>query len=785
MKKTILCLLLALCLLLMGAAAMADSDPSNNSFSIDDGSITIKDGTTPGTIMVQYGNDEKKDNIDPKTIIEIVGGGSLPQYNSRLSIETQVPVKIRYRVQFPETGFTYPMSIADNADVTLYLDQDTCDACGTTEQAGITLGSGSKLTIDTAESDGGLRIHCGPSAILGPDSDDTPATVILNSGTVAINPTCSNGISGNVNLVINGGTFIAYGTTINVQNLIVTGGELWAGDNDSTKVTYENLSSYDNINCDAGILPNNSSYAELNVFGDLTLPVDLTISGDKSLTIPDGAGLTIPDGAILTIDNISTLKISGTVTNYGTLNCSVEELMILENGILNNNGKLSVNGGNLHINGNGILNNQGELIANCAIRNNNNNGLKNDGTISGSGQIFPLPKKLTLGKPASLTVDSIEDGTVTLSASANANATAQYSLDKTNWQDEPEFTGGIPDAGQTFYARYKENNFFKASDEASITVFPVRLNANGGTIASGKDVGYYIAGQGATLPTNVTRTGYTFAGWYGNAALTGDKVTKIDAKASGAKEYWANWTAKQYNVKLNTNGGTIVGEGLTGYTYGEGAMLPDDVERTGYTFAGWYGNAALTGSPVTAIGADETDDREFWAGWIAAPVITSPAEDTTVTVYEGEQATMTIAAKNAAAYQWTMSTDGGVSWTECGTDSPTYTTSSTKLENNGYQYMCVVTGLNELDKEEQPPKEEIPPEDAVLSLRSRSRSTDDGLPDNAPATESPIFTLEVIRKDAIPQTGDSSHLTLWLALLGGSAACVAACCRRRRSARNK
>ena len=99
--------------------------------------------------------------------------------------------------------------------------------------------------------------------------------------------------------------------------------------------------------------------------------------------------------------------------------------------------------------------------------------------------------------------------------------------------------------------------------------------------------------------------------------------------------------------------------------------------------------------------------------------------------------------------------------------------------------MCVVTGLNELDKEELPPKEEIPPEDAVLSLRSRSRSTDDGLPDNAPATESPIFTLEVIRKDAIPQTGDSSHLTLWLALLGGSAACVAACCRRRRSARNK
>ena len=125
-----------------------------------------------------------------------------------------------------------------------------------------------------------------------------------------------------------------------------------------------------------------------------------------------------------------------------------------------------------------------------------------------------------------------------------------------------------------------------------------------------------------------------------------------------------------------------------------------------------------------------------------------------------------------------MSTDGGVSWTECGTDSPTYTTSPTKLENNGYQYMCVVTGLNELDKEEQPPKEEIPPEGAVLSLRSRSRSTDDGLPDNAPATESPIFTLEVIRKDAIPQTGDSSRPAAWLALLG--ACCAGLWCVSRR-----
>lgn len=160
------------------------------------------------------------------------------------------------------------------------------------------------------------------------------------------------------------------------------------------------------------------------------------------------------------------------------------------------------------------------------------------------------------------------------------------------------------------------------------------------------------------------------------------------------------------------------------------------------------------------------------------PDITSPMENRTVTVYEGERATMTITAKNAVAYQWFMSTNGGVSWTACGGNSPAYTTSPAKMENSGYQYMCVVTGSTELKG--QPDKEEIPPEGAQMSLRSRSRSTDDGLPDKGLSVESPIFTLEVIRKDAIPQTGDSSRLAGWAALLGACCAGLWCLSRRRR-----
>ncbi|CAH0534995.1 hypothetical protein [Oscillospiraceae bacterium] len=149
--------------------------------------------------------------------------------------------------------------------------------------------------------------------------------------------------------------------------------------------------------------------------------------------------------------------------------------------------------------------------------------------------------------------------------------------------------------------------------------YAVTLNTNGGTIADGKDVTGYTYGVGATLPTDVTRTGYTFKGWYDNEGLTGNPVTAIGGAETGNKEYWAKWEANTYTVTLNTNGGTINSGNVTGYTYGVGATLPtaDDMTYTGYTFKGWYDNEGLTGFPVTAISDTETGNKEYWAKWEA------------------------------------------------------------------------------------------------------------------------------------------------------------------------
>ena len=73
-----------------------------------------------------------------------------------------------------------------------------------------------------------------------------------------------------------------------------------------------------------------------------------------------------------------------------------------------------------------------------------------------------------------------------------------------------------------------------------LAIYNVTLNTNGGTVNDG-NISTYTEFYGATLPTNVTKNGYTLEGWYDNAELTGEPVTSIASDATGDKEYWAKW----------------------------------------------------------------------------------------------------------------------------------------------------------------------------------------------------------------------------------------------------
>ena len=113
--------------------------------------------------------------------------------------------------------------------------------------------------------------------------------------------------------------------------------------------------------------------------------------------------------------------------------------------------------------------------------------------------------------------------------------------------------------------------------------YTVTLNAGDGTINSG-NVTSYTYGVGATLPTDVTRTGYTFKGWYDNENLTSSPVTAIGNTETGNKEYWAKWEINQYTITVKPENGkadiTITQD------YGTPITAPT-LTREGYTFIGW------------------------------------------------------------------------------------------------------------------------------------------------------------------------------------------------------
>ena len=102
----------------------------------------------------------------------------------------------------------------------------------------------------------------------------------------------------------------------------------------------------------------------------------------------------------------------------------------------------------------------------------------------------------------------------------------------------------------------------------------ITYELNGGTINRG-NVTEYIYGQGVALPTDVTKTGYTFAGWYENKDFSGDSVTTISSTDTGNKMFYAKWdNIKDEIIRITTPDSMTVENG-TAY---EDMNLPETVE---------------------------------------------------------------------------------------------------------------------------------------------------------------------------------------------------------------
>ena len=100
---------------------------------------------------------------------------------------------------------------------------------------------------------------------------------------------------------------------------------------------------------------------------------------------------------------------------------------------------------------------------------------------------------------------------------------------------------------------------YLASDSVRVTVedipvYTITYETYGGTI-NGDYATEYTYGEGASLPTDVTRPMYHFRGW-SDSDKAFNKVTEISADASGDKTFYAWWETATYTVTFHANNGT-------------------------------------------------------------------------------------------------------------------------------------------------------------------------------------------------------------------------------------
>lgn len=128
----------------------------------------------------------------------------------------------------------------------------------------------------------------------------------------------------------------------------------------------------------------------------------------------------------------------------------------------------------------------------------------------------------------------------------------------------------------------------------TINKYTLTWNANGGTLSGSYTSGSVEYGYPITAPS-VSRTGYTFKGWSNGTSI----VTPESTMPANNLTYTAQWTANNYTVVFNANGGTGIMQNQS-FTYGTAkALTANAFERSGYTFNGWNTKADGTGKSYT------------------------------------------------------------------------------------------------------------------------------------------------------------------------------------------
>lgn len=139
-----------------------------------------------------------------------------------------------------------------------------------------------------------------------------------------------------------------------------------------------------------------------------------------------------------------------------------------------------------------------------------------------------------------------------------------------------------------FPSNYALKNNLKVYVEAANRTYGITYDTLGGEFI-GEYPKTYSYGDEFDLPTNVKKAGLYVCGW--RNILNNKVMTKVDATTSGELFLQAIYESAVYYVTTDLDGGTLP-DGVTmptEYKYKQNnIVLPQDVTKQGYSFAGWY-----------------------------------------------------------------------------------------------------------------------------------------------------------------------------------------------------
>ncbi|MBQ6341425.1 MAG: InlB B-repeat-containing protein [Kiritimatiellae bacterium] len=147
-----------------------------------------------------------------------------------------------------------------------------------------------------------------------------------------------------------------------------------------------------------------------------------------------------------------------------------------------------------------------------------------------------------------------------------------------------------------------------AIDHSTVTLYAtwrynaveMSFDAQGGTPVPANSL-YELDAPYGELP-ELTRSGFTFGGWYTGPNGTGRRVTVQDHAQADVTKLYAHWLAHAYTVRFHANGGTGLMSDQAFEFDKPTALDANAFTRQGFAFAGWATNA--TGVAVYADGVE-------------------------------------------------------------------------------------------------------------------------------------------------------------------------------------